>query len=454
MTRKLLSLISMAALSISLIIITATCKSGSETGGAPVGIQSIDELSQQELDALEKTTVLKSEDSPTGYVVTFRYKDPQATRVRVYGEWKFSDVSHASLKTSLNAMPEDWKNGYFTWTNGSWPTADLTLNKETGIWSYTIPLPCGTWNYCFYTGGNENAAVDDVAGAARTWDPSNPPFLYDYEAANMNRDETLSNIYVPYDKVKQSLSLDFSEEAPRSSEKGAVAYATVTYRDTIQSPFGIYLPFGYDSARTEPYPIMVLLHGGGGVESSWFNLGAAINILDNMIAEGRVEPMVVVTPNASDLGWNRPAILDLITHTILPYMESNYNVASEPARRAFMGLSMGGATTLYALFYNTSDFGYFMPLSALITSDFQPNYQAAGIKDVKICLGFGWYDFIISSYMEQTSGRKLMSKSLYDVMIDFADNGIPFTCDPIYSGHTWTTWRQNLTYMLGNVLWK
>jgi enterochelin esterase-like enzyme len=56
--------------------------------------------------------------------------------------------------------------------------------------------------------------------------------------------------------------------------------------------------------------------------------------------------------------------------------------------------------------------------------------------------------------MEQTSGRKLMSKSLYDVMIDFADNGIPFTSDPIYSGHTWTTWRQNLAYMLENVVWK
>ena len=66
-------------------------------------------MSLKERDALEKTTVVKDPDSPTGYSVTFRYKDPVATRVRLSGQWLFSDKAHASLATSLNATPEEWK---------------------------------------------------------------------------------------------------------------------------------------------------------------------------------------------------------------------------------------------------------------------------------------------------------------------------------------------------------
>lgn len=60
---------------------------------------------EEEFAALEQTTVVKSEDSPTGYYVTFRYKDPDASRVRIYGEWRFSDIESASYFTSQNAAP-------------------------------------------------------------------------------------------------------------------------------------------------------------------------------------------------------------------------------------------------------------------------------------------------------------------------------------------------------------
>ena len=67
---------------------------------------------------MAKTTVVKDPDSPTGYSVTFRYRDPSATRVRLSGQWLFSDKAHASLATSLNATPEEWKNGYFVHRQG------------------------------------------------------------------------------------------------------------------------------------------------------------------------------------------------------------------------------------------------------------------------------------------------------------------------------------------------
>jgi hypothetical protein len=59
-------------------------------------------VSQKEIDALEKTTIIQDPDSPTGYSVTFRYQDPDATRVRLSGQWLFSDKAHASLATSLH----------------------------------------------------------------------------------------------------------------------------------------------------------------------------------------------------------------------------------------------------------------------------------------------------------------------------------------------------------------
>ena len=89
------------------------------------------------------------------------------------------------------------------------------------------------------------------------------------------------------------------EEMPRDTENGTVSFETATTEDGIATSYGVYLPNGYDADREEAYPLLVLFHGGGGYDGSWFSNGLA-NILDNMIAEGRMEPTIVVTPNGSD----------------------------------------------------------------------------------------------------------------------------------------------------------
>jgi hypothetical protein len=377
-------------------------------------------MSRKEVDALEKTAVVKDPDSPTGYSVTFRYKDPNAKRVRLSGQWLFSDKAHASLVTSLNATPEEWKNGYFVHRCGNWPIVDMTLDEETGVWAHTIPLPNGTWVYTFYVGGVENTESTDRTDAEQVWDPTNPPLLYDYEATDMTPNERRSDIYVPYDAEKQSLSVNVSEEAPRNGENGAASFAKVDATDGKEAVFGIYLPYEHDVSRKDPYPILVLMHGAWEVESSWFNQGALIHILDNMIAQDRVEPMIVVTPNREYPDWSLPQLLSNILDGILPYMEANYNVATDPSRRAFGGLSSGGATTMYTLFNHTKEFAYYLPMSAFITQDCEPNYQADGIKDVKICFGYGWYDFVFSKYLEP-QGAAVMSSHLHDIFIDLAE---------------------------------
>jgi hypothetical protein len=226
------------------------------------------DYTQEEFDALETTTVIKSEDSPTGYFVTFRYKDPNASRVRIYGEWAFSAFDQASFVTSENATPWQWKDGDTIWSTKGWPTADMIKNEKTGVWSYTIPLPTGTWNYRFYVGGTANAELTDYSNAVMIADPNNKHYIFDPNATNLSPEQCLTSIYVPYDDIKQAKTLPRYEEAPRSSENGTVLFERVKLANGLQTSYGIYLPYRYNPARKQPYPILVLFHGGGGYDGS------------------------------------------------------------------------------------------------------------------------------------------------------------------------------------------
>lgn len=353
----------------------------------------------------------------------------------------------------MNAAPDEWEDGYITF--GKWPTADMVKNEETGVWSYTIPLPSGSWNYRFYIGGADGAEVSDFTDAVCTWDPNNVPTLYDYEADDFTNDELLSSVYVPYDAEKQANSLDFSLEAPRDDQHGTVLFDEVEVSDGSQASFGIYLPYGYDKNREEAYPIFVLLHGGGGTESSWINQGALPRILDNMIAEGKLEPTIVITPNCSDYPseqflFNRPMILSNVLEYMLPYMVENYHASADRERRAFGGLSMGGATTYYALFNHTEEFQYYFPMSGFISKEYEPDYTKESLKDVTICVASGITDFCLADTREDF----MSASNTLTIMENFTANGIAYTCDIVKTGHDWVTWRQNLPYMLENVLWK
>ena len=138
----------------------------------------------------------------------------------------------------------------------------------------------------------------------------------------------------------------------------------------------VYTPPGYELG-TERYPVLYLLHGGGGDEASWVNLGRASQILDNMIAKGEIEPMIVVMPNANQLRVAAPDYVwapglppgvprsqrmtggaQSIDDDLVPFIDKVYRTRADRENRAIAGLSVGGAQTFYAAFNNLDKFAW------------------------------------------------------------------------------------------------
>jgi enterochelin esterase-like enzyme len=118
----------------------------------------------------------------------------------------------------------------------------------------------------------------------------------------------------------------------------------------------VYTPPDYDKAKK--YPVLYLLHGIGGDEGEWGRLGSPDAVLDNLIADGKAVPMIVVMPNGraqkndraeGDVFKSAPAFAaferDLLDD-VIPAIESRYSVAADREHRAIAGLSMGGGQSL------------------------------------------------------------------------------------------------------------
>lgn len=401
---------------------------------------------------IEITTVYQSEESPTGYTVAFRYPASEGVeRVRLIGEWGFSDHAHASRSTSLNASPWDWQDGYFNLYFDGGGIYEMELNEETNTWEMDVPLPAGTWSYYFLINGDgETRDTDD--GSTMAYDPGNQPYIYDINGEFETKEDYTSGIYVPCDPSKQSENRD--EQAPREDEQvGSIEYITVD-----DSMCAVYLPYGYDESREEAYPFLVLIPGGGGTENSWFNKGAAKNILDNMIADGRTEPLVVLSADINEVGTFEMS--DYIADSVLPYMEENYNISADREDHAYSGLSMGGHTTGMTLANHYDKFKYIGILSNGASSVRAEGYDFSGLKEMgtTIFLGAGTYDYAYLGKANTLTPQSEAHSSLVDNMAVLqdclADNDVPFTTLLVPGGHAWSTWQVCLVHMLENIFWK
>ena len=132
--------------------------------------------------------------------------------------------------------------------------------------------------------------------------------------------------------------------------------------------FFVYTPPGYDAHRAQPYPVLYLLHGLGDDAERWLNGGgAANNILDNLIAQGKAVPMVVVSPlgygtSTGPAGGRTPENIagynKILLEEVMPMVDKGYHVSRNREQRAIAGLSMGGAESLYVGLNNLDRFAW------------------------------------------------------------------------------------------------
>jgi enterochelin esterase-like enzyme len=225
---------------------------------------------------------------------------------------------------------------------------NIPLTKGTNnVWEGAIgPVDPGEYRF--------NFNVDGLSVIA----PRNPGNPETYTTSESN-DNIWSLVNVP--------GSDFMDT--RDVPHGAVE--TVTYFSKSLNRFRrmhVYTPPGYDEGSGR-YPIFYLLHGSGDSDDAWSTVGRAGFILDNLIADGKVVPMVVVMPaghtragfgrrGAGADGPPRDEFEEDFSGDIMPYAESHYRVYTDEAHRAIAGLSMGGGQTLTAAFATLDKFAY------------------------------------------------------------------------------------------------
>jgi enterochelin esterase-like enzyme len=225
--------------------------------------------------------------------------------------------------------------------------------------------------------------------------------------------------------------------------------------------FYIYTPPGYDANTNERYPVLYILHGGGEDERSWATQGKTDLILDNLIAEGKAKPMLIVMPDANlgGGGFSSDAIEGSLRmferemkQAIIPFVEKNYRTLNDAGSRALAGLSLGGLHTLYTGFNNTNMFsqlGIFSSGWILPMLDKTANAQYSFIKSNESSISKN----LKSLWIAMGGKEDIAYKNCQTMLAKFDELGIKYTYSEYPGGHTWPVWRNNL-YNFAQVLFK
>jgi enterochelin esterase family protein len=265
--------------------------------------------------------------------------------------------------------------------SGELLTAPQQLTKDTsGIWSVTVgPIKPDIYPYSFL--------VDSVLVA----DPNNT-----YIFAN--------------ERFKRSI-VDIPGNAPLVHSLQNVPHGKISYRYYNSTTLGttrqllVYTPPGFNPNGKIKYPVLYLIHGGSDTEETWTKVGNANLIADNLIAQKKAVPTIIVMPYGNVRPKPMPDFTKDVINDIIPFIESNYPVLTDSKNRAVAGFSVGGGQTLNIGVTNTDKFAYicsYAPFTA--TEEFQKNFtnwspDASKInKQVKLfTISVGTEDFLYES---------------------------------------------------------
>ena len=364
--------------------------------------------------ALWGTAPVVSPEIHDNNTVTFRLKAPKAVRVQLTGDF---------LPVQKNAKFE------------APGIVDLKEGQE-GVWEYTTPEPLKPELYSY------SFIVDGL----RMNDPANVYLIRDVS--------TLTNVFIiGGDRA------DFYKVNP-------VPHGTVS-RIWYDSPalglerrMTVYTPAGYETSGKR-YPVLYLLHGMGGDEEAWISLGRTAQILDNLIAQGKAKPMIVVMPNGnasqeaapgeSSRGMVPPTMqlpktmegsYEQAFPEIVKFIDKNYRTIKSKSGRAIAGLSMGGFHSLHISKQYPDMFNYIGLFSAAIMPNKEVSSPIYENMEGKLKVQFdknpalywiaiGKTDFL---YKANEEYRKLLD-----------EKGYKYTYYESDEGHIWKNWRIYLT---------
>ena len=377
-------------------------------------------------------------DSDAEYQVTFRYAAPEGTQsVSLIGGFTFytadQEAAYAAGEAITYTTPYEYKKGMFPtgYAVSEYNYAPFPMEKNAdGIYEITMPLPGFEYFYDFQ--------VTDAEGKVSTVkDPTNLPFV------NNGKDAGHSLLWVGDGEH----CVEGQEYVyPRTDGKtGEVTY--IDYEDVNGNTqtIGVYTPYGYDASKT--YKTMYICHGGGGNEVEWFHIGAAANIFDNLIAEGEVEPTVVVSMNNTVYNFERGPSVQNIIEKIIPLVESRFSVSKDAKDRAIGGLSSGASVTCQALLYNVDEFNYYGIWSPSRTLDFVNNtltdeMKEGFLKPANIYVSVGIFDSAV---------RRNVNMQIDDVLNEVGANHEFFWKN---GAHDWGVWRNQLSQFAKDYLWE
>jgi enterochelin esterase family protein len=243
--------------------------------------------------------------------VTFRVAAPKATEVSLTG---------------------DWQSG-----------AQKMEKGADDFWSISVgPLAPSSYIYSF--------TIDGVAVP----DPVNPKI-------KLRARTSASIVDVPSGGATPAL--DEARDVPHGTVETNWHKAATIGGETRS--FLVYTPPGYDPKAAQRYPVLYLLHGNNDRPAGWIDVGNLNLLLDNLLAEKKVVPMVVVMPfghvlpygqNAQGGRSNTTAYEDYLLNDVLPHVEASYRVATDRAQRAIGGFSMGGGQSIHVFFRHLGTF--------------------------------------------------------------------------------------------------
>lgn len=361
------------------------------------------------------------------HTVTFRLYAPKAMKVELQGDF----LPPIKMKSSTGIMYDG-------------PGRIEMKETANGQWEYTTPpLASELYYYSFIMDGRQML------------DPNNVYQIRDVAS--------VVNVFI----VGGGRGDNYAVQDVPHGTVSKVWYESPTL-GMAQRRMTVYTPAGYEQGKKR-YPVLYLLHGAGGDEESWADLGRATQILDNLIAQGKAEPMIVVMPNgvASRQAAPGEAPNSMVKPQmwvegmmegsyeksfpdIMKYVETHYRTINNKAHRAIAGLSMGGFHTIQISANYPDKFDYVGPFSAVITSDragknrdLYDNFTAKLSRQFAnppklYWTAIGKADIFL--YNDNLAFRKMMD-----------EKGYKYVYMETEGGHIWKDWRIHLTEFIQRI---